>query len=165
MVRRRNLLMLGAAMALAGCDDDADSDAPAARALELDAVGQFCGMSLGEHPGPKGQIFVRDRPDPYWFATVRETVAFTLLPEAPKAILAIYVSDLARSKDQDQPEAWVLAKSAWFVIDSRRRSGMDTPEAMPFGDEAAGHRFAAANGGRVVRLADIPQSYIFAGGG
>jgi copper chaperone NosL len=50
-------------------------------------------MTLGEHPGPKGQIFVRDRAEPYWFATVRETVAFTLLPEMPKGIVAIYVSD------------------------------------------------------------------------
>ena len=113
---------------------------------------------------PKGQIFVRDRTEPYWFATVRETIAFTLLPEMPKGIVAIYVSDMARSTNHDQPEVWVLAKQAWYVIGSRRRSGMDTPEAMPFSDEAAAQRFAADNGGRVVRLADTPQSYILDGG-
>lgn len=153
---------MGLVLPLAGCNDE--DDIPPPRPIAADAVAQFCGMSLGEHPGPKGQIFVRDRPDPYWFATVREAVAFTLLPEMPKGIRAMYVSDLARSVNRDQPEAWVLAKSAWFVIDSRGRSGMDTPEAMPFSDEAAGRRFAATNGGRVVRLADIPQSYIFDGG-
>lgn len=161
-MHRRAFLMTSAIL-LIGCHDE-DRDAPPPRPLALDAVAQFCGMTLGEHPGPKGQIFVRDRAEPYWFATVRETVAFTLLPEMPKSILAIYVSDLARSQNQDQPEAWVLAKSAWFVIDSQRRSGMDTPEAIPFSVEAAGRRFAADNGGRVVRLAEIPQSYIFDSG-
>ena len=39
-----------------------------------------------------------------------------------------------------------------------------TPEAMPFSEEAAAQRFAADNGGRVVRLADTPQSYILDGG-
>ena len=58
----------------------------------------------------------------------------------------------------------MLAKRAWFVIGSRRRSGMDTPEAMPFSEEAAARRFAADNGGRVVRLTDTPQSYILDGG-
>jgi copper chaperone NosL len=161
MVSRRTFLALPAL--LGHCEGDGGASVPAPRPLALDATAQFCGMTLAEHAGPKGQIFVRDREDPYWFATVRETVAFTLLPEMPKDIVAVYVSDLSRSKNPDQPEAWVLAKSAWFVIDSGKHSGMDTREAMPFGDEAASQRFASANGGRVVRLADIPQSYIFGG--
>jgi copper chaperone NosL len=159
----RRAFLLTSVILLTSCEDE-DRDAPPPRPLALDAVGQFCGMTLGEHPGPKGQIFIRDRADPYWFATVRETVAFTLLPEMPKTILAIYVSDLARSTNPDQPEAWVVAKSAWFVIGSRRRSGMDTPEALPFSDETAGRRFATDHGGRVVRLNTIPQSYIFDNG-
>jgi copper chaperone NosL len=164
MNRRTFLKTALAASLLSGCDDKPDAKVPPPRPIALDAAGQFCGMTLGEHPGPKGQIFVRDRTEPYWFATVRETVAFTLLPEMPKSILAIYVSDLARSKNQEQPEVWVLADRAWFVIGSRQRSGMDTPEAMPFSEEAAARRFAADNGGRVVRLADTPQSYILDGG-
>src|SRR4029077_19453617 len=113
-MRRRAFLMFAVA-ALASCDDKPDADAPPPRPIALDATGQFCGMTLGEHPGPKGQIFVRDRSAPYWFATVRETIAFTLLPEMPRGIVAIYVSDMARSQNQDQPEVWVLAKHAWFV--------------------------------------------------
>jgi copper chaperone NosL len=164
-MQRRSFLTMALAVALlAGCDDKPDAEAPPPRPIALDAAGQFCGMTLGEHPGPKGQIFVRDRTEPYWFATVRETVAFTLLPEMPKSILAIYVSDMARSTNQEQPEAWVLATRAWFVIGSRRRSGMDTPEAVPFSDADAAHRFAADNGGRVVRLVDTPNSYILEGG-
>ena len=59
-------------------------------------------------PDPS-QIFVRERPDPYWFATVRKTVA--LPPDMPKDIRAVHVRDLARSRNPDRPEAWVLAKS------------------------------------------------------
>jgi copper chaperone NosL len=162
-MHRRSLLMIAAAVP-ASCDDKPDADVPTPLPIAMDATGQFCGMRLGEHPGPKGQIFVRDRSEPYWFATARETIAFTLLPEMPKGIVAIYVSDMARSQNRDQPEVWVLAKQAWFVIGSRRRSGMDTPEAIPFSEEAAARRFAADHGGRVVRLADTPQSYILDGG-
>jgi thiamine biosynthesis lipoprotein len=108
-MHRRTFLMMAASV-LAGCDDKPNADAPPPRPIALDAVGQFCGMTLAEHPGPKGQIFVRGRTEPYWFATVRETIAFTLLPEMPKGTLAIYVSDMARSKDLDQPEVWGAGK-------------------------------------------------------
>lgn len=123
---------------------------------------QFCGMTLTEHAGPKAQIFVKGLPDPYWFATVRDAFAFSMLPEMPKAITAIYVSDMARAKNWDQPEAglWVEAHQAPFVIASRRRSGMDTDEAIPFGDVAAARRFVDANGGRIVSFADMPRDYI-----
>ena len=62
-----------------------------------------------------------------------------MLPEMPKAISAIYVSDMARAKNWDQPEARHVGRGAQasFVIGSRRRSGMDTDEAIPFGEDAA----------------------------
>jgi copper chaperone NosL len=119
-------------------------------------------MSLSEHGGPKGQIFVRDLADPYWFSTVRDAFAFAMLPEMPKAIAAIYVNDMARAQNWDQPEPgmWIEAHRAVYVIGSRRRSGMQTDEAIPFGDAAAARRFAEANGGRVVGFADMPRNYI-----
>ncbi len=109
-------------------------------------------MSLTEMAGPKAQIFVRGLPDPYWFGSVRDISPSLFLPEMPKAITAIYVSDMARAKNWDQPEpgTWVDAHKASYVIGSRRRSGMGTDEAIPFGDAAAARRFADANGGRVV---------------
>ncbi len=80
----------------------------------------------------------------------------------PKAISAIYVSDMARAKNWDQPEpgTWVEAHKASYVIGSRRRSGMATDEAIPFGDAAAARRFADANGGRVVSFDDMPRDYV-----
>ena len=160
-MKRRTVLL--ALVSLAACKrETADTALPPPREITDAAIGQFCGMALSEHAGPKGQIFVRGLPDPYWFATVRDAFAFAMLPEMPKAITAIYVNDMARARNWDQPEpgTWVEAHAASFVIGSRRRSGMDTDEAIPFGDAAVADRFAAANGGRVVRFADMPADYI-----
>src|SRR5208282_1885496 len=98
----------------------ADADAPGPREVTDASIAQFCGMALTEHAGPKAQIFVRGLPDPYWFATVRDAFAFAILPEMPKAISAIYVSDMARAKNWEQPEPgmWVEAHQAYFVIGS-----------------------------------------------
>lgn len=160
-MRRRELLF--GLIALAACKrGDTVADAPHPREITDAATAQFCGMALTEHAGPKAQIFIRGLHDPYWFATVRDAFAFTMLQEMPKAISAIYVSDMARAKNWDQPEPgiWVEARQAYFVIGSRRRSGMGTDEAIPFSLAAAARAFADANGGRVVRFADMPRDYI-----
>ncbi len=148
------------ALVLGGCDKPAATPPP--QEVSDASTAQFCGMSLAEHAGPKGQIFVRDQAAPLWFASVRDTIAFLRLPEMRKNVAAVYVNDMARATDWAHPEvgAWVDARRAVYVIDSRRRSGMDTQEAVPFGDAAAARRFAATYGGHVVPLADIPDSYI-----
>ncbi|CAH2601382.1 Copper-binding lipoprotein NosL [Rhodovastum atsumiense] len=163
-MHRRRFLAACFALPVVACKEERAEAPPPPRPVTAAAIGTFCGMSLDEHPGPKGQIFVRDRADPYWFSTVRDAIAFTMLPEMPRDIAAIYVSDMARARDWDQPETWVTAQQALFVIGSRRRSGMQTDEAIPFGEAAAAHRFAAENGGQVLRFSEIPPAYIFPDG-
>jgi copper chaperone NosL len=162
MRRRDELLALAALVLLAGCGrGGGTAGAPRPRELTDRSVAQFCGMSLTEMAGPKGQIFIRGLPDPYWFGSVRDMFAFVFLQEMPKAITAIYVSDMARAKNWDQPEpgTWIDAHKASYVIGSRRRSGMGADEAIPFGDAAAAGRFADANGGRVVGFDGVPRDY------
>lgn len=154
-----------AVLALAACSrEDTAANAPPPGEVTDASVAEFCGMNLTEHAGPKAQIFIREIPKPYWFATVRDAFAFTMLQETPKAIAAIYVNDMGRAKTWDQPEAgtWVDAHKASYVIGSNKLSGMNTEEAIPFGDPAAARAFAAVNGGRVVGFDDMPQSYILA---
>ncbi len=154
-------------LSLAGCKDaDRTAAAPPPQEIGDSAVAQFCGMDLTEHPGPKGQLFVRGQAKPFWFASVRDAVAFTMLPEMPKTITAIYVTDMARAQHWDHPEpgTWVDAHKALYVIGSRRKSGMDTDEAVPFGNAKAAAAFAAQNGGDVVPFADIPRSYVLGSG-
>ncbi len=163
MIRRHFLLSLAALPALAACrDQDAVASLPPPREVTDTSVAQICGMTLTEHAGPKAQIFLRDMPDPYWFASVRDALAYAILPEMPKAIVVIYVNDMARAKNWDQPEpgTWIEASKAVYVLGSNHRGGMTADEAIPFGDPDSARRFALANGGRVVAYDKIPRDYI-----
>ena len=93
---------------------------------------------------------------------MRDTVAFTLMPDQPRDIRAIYVSDMARAPSWEEPGAtnWVDARKAFFVIESRKQAAWATAEAVPFGNRGAADAFAAANGGQVVTFAEIPSAYV-----
>ena len=167
--RLRSVAVLLLAALLAGCGKPGGEAAapPPPREVGEGAIGHYCGMALAEHPGPKGQIFLASKPDPVWFSSVHDAFAFTLLPEEPKDIAAVYVNDMAKAKNWEQPEAgsWIDAKKAWYVIHSRIKGGMGGDEAVPFGDEAAAKAFAAANGGELVRFDAMPKAYIIPDGG
>lgn len=149
------------AFMLAACDD-AEQPAPPPRELTREAVGHFCGMIVADHPGPKAQVFLKRRAEPVWFTSVRDAVAFTMLPEEPKTIAAIYVSDMSMAPDWGAQTAnsWVDARSVWYVIESSRMGGMGAPEAVPFSDKADAERFAAQYGGRLVRFEGITAEYV-----
>ena len=129
------------------------------------AIGHYCGMNVLEHSGPKGQIILASRKDPVWFSSARDAISFTLLPEEPKDIRAIDVSDMAKAPNWDKPGAnnWVDAKQASFVIGSRKQGGMGGDEAVPFSDRSTAEKFVAENGGRVVAFADVPKDDVLGG--
>ncbi len=165
---KRLALALGllAPIALGGCFDKQAAKIPSPLRMTVDAIGHYCGMNLLEHGGPKGQIFVASLIEPVWFSSVRDTIAFTMLPDEPKDILAIYVSDMGKAKSWDQPGAdnWVEARKALFVIGSRMKGGMGGEEAVPFSDRGPAEKFVAENGGRIVGFADVPHDYVLASG-
>ena len=152
---------------LAGCgEQQAAKPPPPPHTLTATAVGKYCGMTLVEHPGPKGQILLAGQAAPVWFSSARDAVAFTLLPEEAKDIRAIYVSDMAKAPSWTDPGAdnWVEARSAVFVIGSAMRGGMGAEETVPFSDRHAAEHFASEHGGRLVSLADIPRDYVLGSG-
>jgi copper chaperone NosL len=144
---------------LAACGKE-EAKVPDPVPISSDAIAHFCGMAVAEHPGPKGQAWLKGQNKPLWFAQVRDAVAFTLLPEEPKSVQVIWVNDMGKSKSWEQPDAWVDAKKAHYVIGSSRTGGMDLPEAVPFSEEAAAKAFAGQYGGRVVTLSEIPSDYV-----
>lgn len=159
--------MLVAALALAGCDDKKTAEAPPpAHELTASAIGNYCGMNVLEHAGPKGQIILASRAEPVWFSSARDAFAFTMLPEEPKDIRAIYVSDMAKAESWEEPGTtnWIDARKAVFVIGSRKRSGMGADETAPFSDRGAAEKFAAENGGRLVTFAEVPPDYVLGAG-
>jgi copper chaperone NosL len=157
-------LALACALSLAGCGDrKPDAPQPAPGEISAEAVGHYCGMNLVEHTGPKGQIFLEGKSSPVWFTAIKQVFAYTLLPEEPKAILAIYVNDMGKADNWDQPDAsaWIEARQAWYVIESSYVGGMGVEDALPFGERQWAQDFAAAHGGRVTTFQDMPESYIW----
>ncbi|MDF3809328.1 MULTISPECIES: nitrous oxide reductase accessory protein NosL [Rhodopseudomonas] len=160
---RKLCAAIAIAVLLAGCGKDGGpAVVPPPVALNSDAMGVFCGMNVMEHPGPKGQIITGGRIDPYWFTSARDAVAFSLMPDQPRDIKAIYVSDMAKAPSWNEPGEtnWIDAHKALFVIGSRKQGGMGAAEAIPFGVRAAAEAFVAGNGGRIVGFAEIPPSYV-----
>lgn len=103
---KRLACLIGASLVsatLAGCGEEIAEAPPPPHELSAEATGHYCGMGLLEHGGPKGQIILASRPDPIWFSSARDAVAFTMLPEEPKDIRAIYVSDMAKAPSWENP--------------------------------------------------------------
>ncbi len=155
-----------ALLLLTGCSEEKKVEVPAPYALTEEAMGRYCGMNVLEHAGPKGQIILEQIPEPIWFSSARDALAFTMLPEEPKDIAAIYVSDMAKAPSWEEPgaENWVDARKAFFVIGSSVRGGMGSEETVPFSTETAARDFAEKNGGRVVRFDEVPQDYVLGNG-
>lgn len=152
---------------LLGCDDKRSAQVPPPHKMTAEVIGRYCGMNVLEHPGPKGHIFVASLIEPVWFSSVRDAIAFTVLPEEPKDIQAIYVSDMGKAPSWEKPGAdnWVEARKALVVIGSRVRGGMGGEEAVPFSERAAAEKFVAENGGRIVPFAEVPREYVLGSGG
>jgi copper chaperone NosL len=157
--------MLLIPLALAACQKEA-AQLPPPHKMTAEAIGHYCGMNLFEHPGPKGQIFAASLIEPLWFSSVRDTIAFTMLPDEAKDIQAIYVSDMGKAPSWDKPGAdnWVEARKALFVIGSQLKGGMGGDEAVPFSDRSAAEKFVADNGGRIVAFDQVPRDYVLASG-
>jgi len=157
------LAALAGALVLAGCNDQKTAEAPPPpQELTSAAIGHYCGMNVLEHTGPKGQIILASSKEPVWFSSARDAISFTMLPEEPKDIQAIYVSDMAKAPSWDKPGTgnWVDARRAFFVIGSRMKGGMGADEAVPFSAKEAAEQFASENGGRVMAFADVPKDYV-----
>jgi len=156
------VLPLLLALALAACGEEQAAAPPPPAELTQEAIGHYDQMVVLDHDGPKGQIFVKGRDKPYWFSSVRDTIAFTLLPEEPKDISAIYVQDIARAQSwrDPGPQSWIEARGAHYVIGSKRMGGMGQPEAVPFSARDAAEAFIRDHGGQVVSFAEIPRDYI-----
>jgi copper chaperone NosL len=145
-----------AAMLLVACTQ---SKSPLA-ALEpgADTACTLDGMTLEDFPGPKAQIHYADG-QPEFFCDLIELFAVVLLPEQKRHLLGIFVQDAGKT-DWNQPKGnWIEAKSAFFVVGSRKTGSMGaTFGAFSSAEMAA--QFVEKEGGRVLRFAQITPAMV-----
>lgn len=158
----RPWLLFALLLPLGACDDgDGDRAArPDAVPLTAEATSHFCGMTVTNHPGPKAQVHVAGLPEPLFFSSVRDGIAFLKSPEKLGAIAAAYVTDMGAAESWAAPgrDNWISAGDAHFVVGSRRRGGMGAPAIVPFATSADAAAFAAEQGGEVMTLDAIPEA-------
>ncbi len=146
---------------LAACSEEVKIPDP--QPLTRDAVGNYCNMIVIDHPGPKIQIFEKGVSHALWFTSVRDGLAYNILPGEAQNILAIYVHDMGRATSWDRPEddgIWIKAEEALYVIGSQKRGGMGAKETIPFRDREKVDQFILEYGGQLVAYDDIPSAYI-----
>ena len=151
---------------LAGCQEEVKIPDPVP--LTRDAEGFYCNMIVIDHPGPKAQVYEKDRAQAIWFTSVRDALAYMILPGEAQHVQVIYVHDMGQATSWDKPPIhgiWIKAKEAFYVVESRKRGGMGAKETIPFRDEAMARAFSREYGGRVVAYADISPDYILGDAG
>lgn len=164
MLKRLKIIAVLATLALplAACQDTANQGPPVAISMSDEALGHYCQMYLLDHGGPKAQIHLAGFEQPLWFAQVSDAVAYLGDPEQMADIRGIFVTDMDKVSSWAEVgrDNWIDADNAFYVVDSRQMGGMGTPEALPFSTRASADAFALAEGGQVIALADISQSYV-----
>ncbi|MGI9288985.1 MAG: nitrous oxide reductase accessory protein NosL [Pseudomonadales bacterium] len=157
------IFWLACSFLLSSCDQPRREEAPRPLTPTRADLGYFCRMIVEDHLGPKSQVFLSGKDEPLWFTSVRDGIAFTLLPEEPRNIRSVFVTAMDNT-DWSHPEtelqSWISADKAWYVVGSKRRGGMGAAEAIPFKNESAAQGFAEEFGGYVAALVEIPDNYI-----
>jgi len=152
-------------LVLAACKEELAQDTTPLP-LNADAVGHYCQMNLLEHDGPKAQAHLAGLPGtPLFFSQVRDAVAYLRMPEQSHKVIAVWVNDMgAAGARWDAPGAdnWIDANEAIYVVGADVIGGMGAPELVPFSRLAAAQAFAAAHGGAVMTLDEIPDSAVLA---
>ena len=158
------LLVAGLALFTTACQKEVSIAPPQPVTLSEEAVGHYCQMNVLNHEGPKAQIHLAGKPHPIWFTQVRDAIAFTRLPEETDEVTAIYVNDMGSAQTWKNPGAthWIDARNAFYDLESTKKGGMGTPEAVPFANQNAANAFAKINGGKVASYGDISDDYILA---
>ena len=151
---------------VAGCQEEIITPDPVK--LTRAAEGNYCNMIVIDHPGPKAQIFEKNQMQAIWFTSVRDALAYNILPGEAQQVLAIYVHDMGQADSWDKPQdhgIWIKAELAYYVIESNKRGGMGAKETIPFRDKISADQFAQDFGGQVVAYADISPEYILGDSG
>lgn len=166
-LRRPTHLMLALLLAaglLAACGDKGEASALAPAEIGRDTACELDGMLLADYPGPKGQILYAGEDRPEFFCDTTELLSTLLAGEQVRAVRAAYAQDMAKA-DWNQPQGyWIDARTAVYVVGSKRHGSMG-PTIASFAEEAAAQQFSKEYGGKVLRFAEIKKDMVDLRGG
>jgi copper chaperone NosL len=153
---------LSAAAVVGGC---AQEEPVAATPIEIDrsTTCSLDGMNLMDYPGPKAQIQY-DHGGPDFFCDTVEMFSIYLRPEQQRRVRALFVQDMARADWNNPVDHWIDARTAFYVVGSKRRGSMG-PTLASFASEADARSFAAREGGKVYRFDQITPDMVVLDGG
>ena len=157
-----------ALLSLTACSEPAaENSAIEPHELTDSAIGHFCGMTVTNHKGPKGQVFVKGKAEPYWFVSAQDTLAFMRLPENASQVRAAFVTDMGSAFSWDDPgnDSWRDAAAMWFVVGSSRTGGMGAQEIVPFADKARAETFVSVYGGEIKSIDKIETNTLLGSAG
>ena len=111
------------------------------------------GMVLKDFAGPKAQIhYTEGKPD--FFCDLPELFGVLLAPEHKRAVAGVFVQDMGKS-DWEHPRGnWIDAKSAIYVVGSRKHGSMG-PTFGAFSNVQDAEAFVTKEGGKVLRFDQI----------
>ena len=158
--------MLGvAALTLTACGNESKS-AQALGPVEIDRSTSCSldGMLLADYPGPKAQILYADQAKPAFFCDTMELINQLHAGEQVRAIKGAYVQDMGKA-DWNQPQGhWIDAKTAIYVVGSKRHGSMG-PTIASFAQEADASKFVQEHGGKAMKFEEIKPGMADLSGG
>ena len=151
-------LAAGCAKPEAGQASTAPVEITAGTSCELD------GMLLADYPGPKAQIHYADAERPAFFCDTVELFNTLLAGEQVRAVRAVYVQDMGKAGWNEPKGHWVDARTASYVLGSKRDGSMG-PTIASFATRGDAENFAKEYGGRVLGFGDIRLDMVDLRGG
>lgn len=143
--------------AVAGCGEQETNVVASPREPDSRASGYYCGMTLAEHTGSYGQLLLKGWPEPLWFSSVRDALTYVgqdLVNE--NEIVGFWVNDMSAGPwAKPAPGTWIDAKTASYVVGSRKMTTMGPRDIVPFKERDKAESFTKEFGGKIVSYAQV----------
>jgi len=153
------VLMIGLVFVITiqGCGDSLEKKPATFKAVHIDDADEchLCGMVINQFPGPKGQLFEKNKQSVRKFCSTNDLFAYLLQPENKYQIAKALVHDMSASVWNDTRETELIdAKDAWYV-GGHKLPGAMGPTLASFKDQAVAQKFSEQQGGHLLRFEEI----------